>query len=58
VPSGFRHGGGGSSAAAIGASAIAAVAAPAQNIGVISLLNFAFMILGYHDRRGLNHKRF
>ena len=43
--------GGGSSAAAIGASAIADAAAPANRMDVIAFVNFAFMQIGYHDQR-------
>src|SRR6187551_358949 len=51
VPSGFTHGGGGSSAAAIGASAIVDAAAPANRMDVIVFLNIAFMKMGYHHQR-------
>ena len=44
----MKHGG--SSAAAIGASAIVDAAAPANRMDVIAFLNFAFMKVGYHAK--------
>jgi hypothetical protein len=44
----LKHGG--SSAAAIGASAIVDAAAPANKIDVIAFFSVAFMQVGYHAK--------